>query len=284
MTVYTRTELTTDHGSRFLAKPNLIVLHHGATTSLKGLIATMMPGGRTVSAHAAIGGDEIVNVVPEGRRSFSLGAAIFERRVLSAECVNDTLAPAYTLSAETEESIARWVADVAKRWGIRPHREGPPKSWTVIGHREAKTIHGVSYATACPGGMQLDRIVRRAQELLAKPAGKGEEIMATNYVNIDTYVTKPGSTHKQGGRAGVGTKCLTLWEGGRVEIYDRAPADAHEMAKVMTTAFGPHIEVKAAVFDRLARQTVGGTPTTPAVSPAAVANATVDELQRRLAT
>ena len=179
MSVYTSTKLTTDHGSRFLAKPTRIVLHHGATTSLSDLIALMMPGGRTVSAHAAIGGREIVNVVPENRRSYSLGSALFERSILSAECVNSTGAPHWRLSDETHESIARWVADVSRRHKIKPHRDGPPSSWTVIGHREVYTIHRKGYATACPGGMRLDSIAKRAQELLGSGtslAGNGTPI------------------------------------------------------------------------------------------------------------
>lgn len=110
MAVYTSTELTTDYGSRFGVVPSLIVLHHAASTSLAGLIALMQPGGRTVSAHAAIGGDQIVNTVPELGSSLSLGFAVFERRVLSAECVNSTLSPEWGLSDATHESIARWVA------------------------------------------------------------------------------------------------------------------------------------------------------------------------------
>lgn len=177
MSVYTRNVPTTDHGSRWLARPTRVVLHHAATDDLEALLALMQPGGRKVSAHAAIGGREIVAVVPEDRRSFSLAAALFERSILSAECVNSTGAPTWNLSAETHESIARWVADVCTRWGIVPHRDGPPKSWTVLGHREVHTIHGAGYATACPGGMNLDGITARAQHLMIEPT-KGATMTA----------------------------------------------------------------------------------------------------------
>lgn len=196
MSVYTSTKLTTDHGSRFLAKPTRIVLHHGATTSLSGLIALMMPGGRTVSAHAAIGGREIVNVVPESRRSYSLGSALFERSILSAECVNSTGAPYWLLSDETHESIARWVADVSRRHKIKPHRDGPPSSWTVIGHREVYTIHRKGYATACPGGMRLDWIAKRAQELLGNGtslAGSGTPITTKKDYDMFPIVRNEGT-------------------------------------------------------------------------------------------
>jgi hypothetical protein len=167
VSIYTSTRRTTDHGSRFGFKPKRVVLHHAATTSLAVLLRLMMPGGRTVSAHAAIDGDQIVSVVPESRRSFSLASSFFERNVLSAECVNSRGAPSWALSDRTHESIARWVADVCRRHSIRPHRDGKPKTWTVIGHREVYTIHRRGYATACPGGMRLDSITRRAQQILA---------------------------------------------------------------------------------------------------------------------
>ena len=178
MSIYTSTRRTTDHGSRFGFKPKRFALHHGATTSLAGLLRLMMPGGRKVSAHAAIDGDQIVSVVPESRRSFSLASALFERDVLSAECVNSRGAPSWALSDRTHESIARWVADVCRRHSIRPHRDGKPKTWTVIGHREVYTIHRRGYATACPGGMRLDSITRRAQQILAggQLAGSATEI------------------------------------------------------------------------------------------------------------
>ena len=184
MSIYTSTRRTTDHGSRFGFKPKRVVLHHGATTSFAGLLRLMMPGGRTVSAHAAIADDEIVSVVPESRRSFSLASSFFERNVLSAECVNSRAAPSWALSDRTHESIARWVADVCRRHGIRPHRDGNPKTWTVIGHREVYTIHRRGYATACPGGMRLDSITRRAQQILA---GQGSQLAG----NTTSTPTRP---------------------------------------------------------------------------------------------
>jgi hypothetical protein len=192
MTVYTSTQLTTDSGDRHGVKPSLVVLHHTAFAgSIQNLVNSMMPGGRTVSAHAAIKDGQIINVVPESRRSFSLGAAIFERRVLSAECVNSTASPSWSLSDATHESIAQWVADVCRRHGIRPHREGAAAAWTVISHREVSTIHREGYATACPGGMRVDWIVARAQQLLTPtttPTATKEDDMAQGLLfrNSDT--------------------------------------------------------------------------------------------------
>lgn len=168
MTAYTAVRPTTDCGTRLGGqKPNIIVLHHTAgVMSIDTLVAMMQPGGRTVSAHAAIKDRDIVSVVPESKRAYALADGAFDSRAFNAECINSTGSPTWQLSDATHESIARWVADVCKRWGIRPHRSGPAKSWTIIGHREVYSIHRVGYATACPGGMKLDWVVTRAQQLM----------------------------------------------------------------------------------------------------------------------
>ena len=242
MSVYTSTQVTSDHGSRFGVKPTRVVLHHGATTSLAGLIGLMMPGGRTVSAHAAIGGDQVVSVAPESRRSFSLGSALFERGVLTAECVNSTGAPSWSLSDRTHESIARWVADVCRRHGIRPHRDGNPKTWTVIGHREVYTIHRRSYATVCPGGMRLDSITRRAQQILNPPLPEpeDEDMKPTNYADKSTMT---------GGKFGPGTECMTVWPSGAIQEYTIGgrPRPA-ELSLLMFDLFGAHAALEPVAY------------------------------------
>jgi len=242
MSVYTSTQRTTDHGSRFGVKPTRVVLHHAATTSLAGLLRLMMPGGRKVSAHAAIHENEIVSVVPESRRSFSLASAIFERGVLSAECVNSTGAPSWSLSDRTHESIARWVADVCRRHGIRPHRDGDPNTWTVIGHREVFTIHRRGYATACPGGMRLDSITRRAQQILNPPLPEpeDEEMKPTNYADKATLT---------GGKFTAGTKCMTVWPSGAIQEYVIGGGSRPvELSLLMFDLFGGHVALEPVAY------------------------------------
>lgn len=190
MTVYTDTRLTTDCAPRLNGqKPNIVVLHHTAgVMSIDALVGMMMPGGRTVSAHAAIKDREIVNVVPESKRAYALGDAAFDSRALNAECINSTGGPKWELSDATHESIARWVADVCKRHGIRPHREGPQRSWTVIGHREVHSIHGAGYATACPGGMRLGWIVERAQTILEQNTPRPKPKPTSKESSMPTFV------------------------------------------------------------------------------------------------
>lgn len=171
MSVATAVRLTTEHKPR-TERVTHVVLHHQAGTSLSQLENLMAPGGRVVSAHWAVKDGNRIHKVPFDRRAFSLGDAYWDSKAITVETSNESV-NGWTISPESHESLAMIVADAAKRFGFRPHREGDPKSWTVIGHREVKTIHGGSYATACPGAMDLDGIAKRAQEILA-----GEGIIA----------------------------------------------------------------------------------------------------------
>lgn len=168
---YTGTRLTTDHSPRTRSIGGWVLHHAAMTGTVEGLLSLMMPGGRTVSAHGAFKDGERIQAVPHDRRAWSLADAYWDSWALTCECINNSGAPGWTLSAATHESIAQWIAATSKMTGVYPHRNGDPKTWTVIGHREVYTIHGGSYATACPGGMDLNWIVRRAQALLEATPG-----------------------------------------------------------------------------------------------------------------
>jgi hypothetical protein len=79
----------------------------------------------------------------------------------------------------------------------------------------------------------------------SKPPTTERQDMAKNFTDRDSY---------KAGKPADGTRCLTLWEGGRVETYTRAPNKPGDaMAVSMSAAYGPHVEINAAVFDTLAR-------------------------------
>lgn len=160
----TATRLTTDHAERS-ERVSHVVLHHAATTSLASLEYLMEPGGRTVSAHYAVKDRERVLKVPLDRRAYSLGSPRWDSKAVTVECANESVR-GWTISAASHESLALIVAHAAERFGFTPHRDGPPETWTVLGHREVYTIHGASYPTACPGGLDLDLVTRRARELM----------------------------------------------------------------------------------------------------------------------
>lgn len=155
----------TEHDPRS-APVSCVVFHHGATTSLSVIEGLMEPGGRTLSANYAVKDGTRVLKVPLSQRGFSLSSRLWDSKAVTAECANETIEN-WTISDSSHESLAIIAADAAKTFGFYPHRNGDPKGWTVLDHGEVYLIHGASYPTACAGGMDMDRIARRAQELLA---------------------------------------------------------------------------------------------------------------------
>lgn len=141
-----------------------VCLHHAAMTSLSGLESLAM-GGKQVSATAIVKDRVSKQLMTDEFRAWSLSSAWGDSSFRSVETCNQST-DGYTISDESHWELAFLVAFWALRDGFWPHRDGDPKSWTVVGHREMYTIWDVSYATACPGGMDLDLVTKRAQGLL----------------------------------------------------------------------------------------------------------------------
>lgn len=156
-----RSITTPNMGSRGGRKIDHIVLHHMATTNGSYVEQLMHSGSKEVSAnYIQRNSGELVGVVPEESRSWSLSSSEWDGRSITVETENES-ADGWTISAAASESLARLVADVCTRHSIPCNRD------RVIGHREVYTRHGASYATACPGGLDLDGIVARAQEIMS---------------------------------------------------------------------------------------------------------------------
>lgn len=147
-----------------------VVLHHGATPSAQQIIDMEVSGSRQVSSHQVVKDKRNAGIVQEQFRAWSLSDAYWDSWAFTVECANEST-NGWTISDESHETLAQLVADWATRYGFWPHRDGAPETWTVIGHREVYSIHGGSYATACPGGMNLDYVTKRAQQIIqgAKP-------------------------------------------------------------------------------------------------------------------
>lgn len=166
--VYSPLATETHNTSQYSARTQTItmaVLHHGATTDAQWIIDVETSGSKQVSSHMVVKDFRRAGIVQEQFRAWSLSDALWDSKAMTVECANEST-NGWTISAASHESLALLVADWARRYGFWPHREGDPKTWTVIGHREVYTIHGGSYATACPGGMDLNWIAKRAQEIL----------------------------------------------------------------------------------------------------------------------
>lgn len=150
-----------------------VCLHHAAMLSLSGLESLAM-GGKQVSA-TAIAKDRISKrLMTDGFRAWSLSSAWGDSSFRSVETCNQST-DGWTISDASHWELAYLVAYWAQLDGFWPHRSGDPKTWTVLGHREMYTIWDVSYGTACPGGMDLGLVTRRAQQILGgtAPAGAG---------------------------------------------------------------------------------------------------------------
>jgi N-acetylmuramoyl-L-alanine amidase len=165
--------LTSQFSSRNGSTVKTILLHHTASTSGRGDgIVRMMGGGSTptrqVSSNYVVGSDGYIwMVVDEDNRAWTSGStrdggkgAAWDRQSITLECVNSTGAPGWAQSEASYTAIVSLCADICERYGINPSRD------TFIGHRELWTRHQASYPTACPGGMDIDRIVAGVQAIL----------------------------------------------------------------------------------------------------------------------
>lgn len=144
-----------------------VQLHHQASTNDDSTINMMQTGSRQVSANYTCSNEgRLTLVVDEAERAWTSGSPVDDEVAITVEIENEAAGPSWRVSDAAHEKVAQLVADVATRYGFPINRE------RVYGHKELYTRHRRSYATACPGGVDLDRIVRRALELQrgTKPA------------------------------------------------------------------------------------------------------------------
>lgn len=165
-------DLTEDseYDSRLGEAITTLQIHHSTGLSYAGTRSLMDPGGRTVSANGLMTNTgELGEVVPLDKRPYT-SATGFDRRCLTVECNNITLAPDWGISAACRTRFAE-LAVAMYRLGILKHLgrgEGG-----IIGHAE---VPG-TYATACPGpDMHLDAVSAEAKALYAGTAAAGGKL------------------------------------------------------------------------------------------------------------
>lgn len=150
-----------------------IVLHHMAEVGGYGGLNAMIRGTKEVSANYVVTSDgKGWAVVDEDRRAWTSGSsrdggkgAWYDSKAITFEIANDTAAPGWTVPEASYRTVAALMAEVSARYGIPLDRDH------VIGHRELWTRYGASYATACPGGLDMDRLVQMALAIKNKTAG-----------------------------------------------------------------------------------------------------------------
>lgn len=151
-----RTISTAQHGPRSRAV-DTIILHHAASGNLNGVLDMISRATRRVSYNYVIGPDgTIVGVVSEDRRSWSVASEPWDSRSVTICAINSSVGGAWPVSEATTVAMGRLVADVAARRRVPVNRE------RIFGHGELWTRHRAGYATACPGGLNLDRVVSLA--------------------------------------------------------------------------------------------------------------------------
>jgi len=188
------------------ARPRVgCVLHHGATTNIDQIIQMETTGSREVSSNRVIKDGRNAKIANDPEyRAWSLASAYRDSILSSVECANEST-NGWTISDASHETLAHQVAWWAQRDGFRPHREGPARGWTVFGHREIFQVFGDSYATACPGGMDLNFVTIRAQQILASgtaPVLTPEQIEELELVSAaDDIVARISANIRRDGRA-----------------------------------------------------------------------------------
>lgn len=154
-----------------------VVIHHTAGGTYEGIIALEM-GARQVSSTVIIEGVRCASMMDEFYRAWSLSSQYWDSVSLSSETVNSGGAEeGWPISEASYRTLAKIVADWCIRYGI------PCNRTFIMGHREVYSRYGASYATACPGGIDLDRVVADANQLL-NPTTKELPMRTTQFIQM----------------------------------------------------------------------------------------------------
>ncbi len=161
----------------------LFIVHHYAGTQEPESAWRRFnaPNDRSVSPNYQVNADgSVFEVVPPDRfRAWTTGA--IDHQAVTCETQNASGAPAWSITRESHEAIAHLIAWASQRYGF-PIQRGAVADGNrvtrpgVVGHRE--TPAGRQTSTACPGpSMDLDWLVKRANEIVAGIPAGGEEII-----------------------------------------------------------------------------------------------------------
>lgn len=156
-------------------KIDTIVVHHNATTNKDVALNTwLVSSGNYTSAHYEITDTEIIGAVGENYIAWHAGGAggrdvpkISDPngRSIGLEHVNSTGAPTWQVSDATLRNSARLIADICKRYGLPINRD------TIKLHREITS-------TACPGGLDIDKLVAYARQEAGQSTPQAQQTSA----------------------------------------------------------------------------------------------------------
>lgn len=157
---------------------DIIVIHHNATTNKDVAMATWLTSGSAgTSAHYEITPTEIIGCVGENYTAYHAGNYSINQRSIGLEHVNNTGAPSWTIAEETYHNSAKLIADIAYRYDI------PIDSSHIIPHRQVS-------ATACPGGIDMTKLIQLANLYKSGQATSTQEIKEESETDMLLVVFK----------------------------------------------------------------------------------------------
>lgn len=130
-----------------------IVIHHNAGTSDEEARRTWYKStGIGTSAHYQVTPDKIWGCVGEESVAYHAGNYDMNQRSIGIEHLNATGAPHWTIAEATYLNSAKLIADICQRYKL------PIDDKHIIPHRAVS-------ATACPGGIDMVKLIRMVQEV-----------------------------------------------------------------------------------------------------------------------
>lgn len=151
---------------------DLIVIHHNAGTSDENARRTWYVGGSAgTSAHYQVADDIVWGCVGEESVAFHAGDYNINQRSIGIEHLNNTGAPLWTISEKTYKKSAELIHEICTRRGIPFDRDH------ILKHSDV-------YPTACPGGIDIDRLIRMARDW--------KTVVESNANTIETMIAKNG--------------------------------------------------------------------------------------------
>lgn len=212
-------------GSRNGVKIDRIVIHHNATTNKDVAMSTWYVGsGAYTSAHYEVTPNEIIGCVEETYAAYHCGGtggndvpkmSNPNQRSIGIENVNSSGAPSWSVDPRTVANCAKLVRDICNYYGIPCDRQH------VLAHKEVT-------ATACPGGLDVDEVVRLANGGGSNSATPKPKPTPTP-TNIPSGFTPENGTFVNGDTKimnRVGAPSTSAQQGGYLPAYGTWPYDS----------------------------------------------------------
>ncbi len=150
------------------------VVLHWIVGKLSAADITFQNPDRIASAHYGIGHTVIHQYVKEEDTAYHAGNLTVNRQSIGIEHEGG---PDLPISEDTHKTSIKLVADICRRYGIPADRQH------ILKHSEIK-------ATQCPGTLDIDRIVREVQALLAVPPTAPVDTIPVPKTDFENLITK----------------------------------------------------------------------------------------------